>query len=39
MDPKYYGIIEMTLSFGAILALGFWELYALAKAKKKRRGE
>jgi len=39
LDPKYYGLIEMALSFGVILALGFWELYALSKAKKRRRGE
>ncbi len=37
MDPKYYGLIEMTLSFGVVLALGLWELRSLAKAKRRRR--
>ena len=37
MDPNYYGLVEMTLSFGVILAIGFWELWSLSKAKKKRR--
>jgi hypothetical protein len=37
MDPKYYGLVEMTLSFGVILALGVWELWSLSKAKRKRR--
>jgi len=37
MDPNYYGLVELTLSFGVILAIGFWELWSLSRAKKKRR--
>ena len=36
MNPNYYGLIEMTLSFGVVLALAAWELYTLAKARKRR---
>lgn len=35
MDSKYYGLIEMGLVFGLVLAWGFWELYALRRDRKK----
>ncbi len=37
MNPDYYGIVEMTFSFGVILAFGVWQLVSLEKAKKKTR--
>ena len=39
MDHDYYGIIEMVLSFSVVLAICFWQLRAVAKAKKKARLE
>ena len=36
LNPNYYGLIEMTLSFGVVLALAAWELYSLAKARRRR---
>ena len=36
MDEKYYGLVEMLLSFGAVLAFGFWQLWSVSKAKKAR---
>jgi hypothetical protein len=36
MDPNYYGLIEMLLSFGVVLAICFWQLRAVSKAKKAR---
>jgi hypothetical protein len=36
MDPTLYVTIDMTLSFGVVLAVCFWELYSVSKAKKAR---
>jgi len=36
MDPNYYGVIEMLLSFGVVLAICFWQLHSVSKAKKAR---
>ena len=36
MDQKYYGIVEMLFSFGAVLLFGFWQLWSVSKAKKAR---
>ena len=36
MNQNYYGLIEMTLTFGVVLAVVAWELYSLAKAKRRR---
>ena len=36
MDQNYYGVVEMLLSFGAVLAFGFWQLWSVSKAKKAR---
>ncbi len=33
----YYGVIEMTFSFGIILAIAVWQLVSLEQAKKKTR--
>lgn len=36
VDARYYGLVEMLLSFGVVLAFCFWQLYSVAKAKRKR---
>jgi hypothetical protein len=36
MDAKYYGLVEMLLSFGVILGFCFWQLHSVTKAKRKR---
>ena len=36
MDAKYYGVVEMLLSFGVVLVFGFWQLHSVSKAKKAR---
>jgi hypothetical protein len=36
MDAKYSGLVEMLLSFGVILGFCFWQLYSVARAKRKR---
>jgi len=36
MDPNDYGIVEMLLSFGVVLAFCFWQLYSVSQAKKQR---
>ncbi len=36
MDARYYGLVEMLLSFGVVLAFCFWQLRSVAKAKRKR---
>ncbi len=38
MDQDYFGIVEMAFSFGVVLAIGFWQLHSVTKAKKKRAG-
>jgi hypothetical protein len=37
MNPDYYGLVEMGLSFGIILGFGVWQLISLEKAKKATR--
>lgn len=32
MKPEYFGLIEMTFSFGVILAIAFWQLYSVRRA-------
>ena len=36
MDQNYYGVVEMLLSFGAVLAFGVGELWSVSKAKEAR---
>jgi hypothetical protein len=36
VDARYYGLVEMLLSFGVVLAFCFWQLHSVAKAKRKR---
>jgi hypothetical protein len=36
VDEKYYGVVAMLLSFGAVLLFGFWQLWSVSKAKKAR---
>jgi hypothetical protein len=36
MDSKYFGVVEMLFSFGVVLAFGFWQLYSVSQAKKRR---
>lgn len=36
MDPGYYGLVEMLLFFGLILAFCLWQLYSVSRAKKQR---
>jgi hypothetical protein len=38
MDPQYYGLIEMTLSFGAVLVFCLWQLYQVRKPTKPKPG-
>jgi hypothetical protein len=35
MNPEYFGLIEMAFSFGVVLAIAFWQLYAVRKAIRK----
>ena len=37
MNPDYYGIVEMTLSFGVILGFGVWQLVSVKRAMRKTR--
>lgn len=39
MNPAYYGLVEMAFSFGVILAIAFWQLYAVRKAIRKAKEE
>jgi cytochrome oxidase assembly protein ShyY1 len=39
VNPDYYGVVEMTFSFGVVLALAVWQLVSLDKAKKKTRAQ
>ena len=32
MNPDYYGLIELMLSFGLVLVFLFWQLYSTRKA-------
>ena len=36
MDSNNYGVVEMLLSFGVVLAFLFWQLYSVSQAKKNR---
>jgi hypothetical protein len=36
MDSNYYGIIEMTLTFGLVIGFGVWQLVSLERDKKKQ---
>lgn len=36
MDPKYYGLIEMALTGAVALGFGFWQLWSVSQAKKRR---
>ena len=35
MSETVFGLIELLLVFGAVLALGFWELYSLRRDRKR----
>lgn len=37
MDPKYYGIIEMTFTGAVVLGLAFWQLWSVTRDQKKDR--
>ena len=32
MSPENYGLIEMVLSFGGLLAILFWQLYSVKRS-------
>ena len=32
MNPEDYGLIELVLSFGGILAILFWQLYSVKRS-------
>ena len=32
MSPENYGLIELVLSFGVILAILFWQLYSVKRS-------
>lgn len=32
---NYFGVVEMIFSFGLVLALCIWQLWALERAKRK----
>jgi hypothetical protein len=36
MDSNFYGLVEMLLFFGALLAFCFGQLYSLSQVKKRR---
>jgi hypothetical protein len=36
MDSNYYGIIEMSLTFGLVIGFGVWQLVSLELDKKKQ---
>ena len=35
MNPDHYGLIELVLSFGGILAILFWQLYSVKQSIKE----
>ena len=35
MNPDDYGLIELVLSFGVILAILFWQLYSVKRSIKE----
>jgi len=37
MNPDYYGLIEMGLSFALIIGFGVWQLISLERVKKRSR--
>lgn len=39
MDQKLYGLIEMALSFGVALAIGFQQLWSLSRMRKRDEAE
>ncbi len=36
---NYYGIVEMAFSFGLLIAFGVWQLWSVAKTRKRLREE
>ena len=36
IDPKYYGLIEMAFSFGAVVLVLGWQYWSVRNAGKKR---
>lgn len=39
MNPHYFGLVEMLFSFGVVLAIAFWQLYAVRKAIRRAKEE
>ncbi len=37
MNPDYYGLVEMGLTFGLIIGFGVWQLISLERIKKRSR--
>ena len=35
MNPDSYGLIELVLSFGGILAILFWQLYSVKRSMRE----
>jgi hypothetical protein len=35
VSPDQYGLIEMVLSFGVILAILFWQLYSVKRSMRE----
>jgi cytoskeletal protein RodZ len=36
MNPQYYGLIELVLVFGGLLAFFWWQMHSLKRAKAER---
>ena len=34
MNPDYYGIVEMLLSFGIVLGFGIWQLVSVRRSMR-----
>lgn len=37
IDPKYYGLVELVLVTGAVLAFGAWQLLSLRRDARRAR--
>jgi len=36
MNPQYYGLIEIFMTFGGMLAFAWWQLSSLKKLERER---
>lgn len=37
MDPKYYGVVEMTFTGAIVLGLGVWQLWSVNRELRRDR--